>query len=103
MPATFDADGFLADPESWTPAIGERIAAAEGIALDDVHWTLIEAARSYYADYQRAPNMRPLVKLARAACGPEIGSSLGLMQLFTDNPAKQLSKIAGLPKPSNCI
>lgn len=98
-----DTDGFLRDPQAWDCGVAEHLASHEGLTLTDTHWALIELARGYYAAYERAPNMRPLVKLVRQAFGEELGSSLGLMALFTDNPAKQLSKIAGLPKPSQCI
>ncbi|MEM1432894.1 MAG: TusE/DsrC/DsvC family sulfur relay protein [Pseudomonadota bacterium] len=99
----FDADGFLRNPATWDRSVAQVLADTEGLTLTATHWQLIDLARGYYAEYERAPNMRPLVKLVRDALGEEIGSSLGLMALFTDNPAKQLSKIAGLPKPSQCI
>ncbi|MEM6709735.1 MAG: TusE/DsrC/DsvC family sulfur relay protein [Pseudomonadota bacterium] len=99
----FDDDGFLRDPSSWTVDDARQIADREGLTLTAQHWSLIDLARDYYQRYDQAPNMRPLVKIVRAAHGEAIGSSIGLMGLFTDNPAKQLSKIAGLPKPSQCI
>ena len=100
---TFDAEGFLVELDRWTPAVAETIAAREALSLTDTHWSLIELARRYYDTYQRSPNMRPLVKLAKTSLGEEDGSSIGLMRLFTDQPAKQLAKLAGLPKPSRCL
>ena len=35
--------------------------------------------------------------------GKEKGSSMYLLQLFPGSPAKIGSKIAGLPKPDNCL
>ncbi len=35
-----DANGYLTNPEDWNEGVGERIAAAEGIALAQRHWDL---------------------------------------------------------------
>ena len=47
--------------------------------------------------------MRPLVKYCRLNLGADKGSSIYLMSLFPGSPAKLGSKIAGLPKPENCL
>jgi tRNA 2-thiouridine synthesizing protein E len=47
--------------------------------------------------------MRPLVKLVKNEFGQEVGSSAFLMRLFGGSPAKLAAKIAGLPRPTNCI
>jgi tRNA 2-thiouridine synthesizing protein E len=33
-----DAEGYLIDPEDWTEPVAERIAAEQGIALDEDAW-----------------------------------------------------------------
>ena len=35
--------------------------------------------------------------------GPDKGNSLYLNRLFKGTPAKLAAKLAGLPKPSNCL
>ena len=47
--------------------------------------------------------MRILVKQVGLQLGKEKGTSLYLLQLFPGSPAKIASKIAGLPKPTNCL
>jgi tRNA 2-thiouridine synthesizing protein E len=47
--------------------------------------------------------MRPLVKYIGQRLGKEKGNSIYLLQLFPGSPAKLASKIAGLPRPENCL
>jgi tRNA 2-thiouridine synthesizing protein E len=47
--------------------------------------------------------MRILVKVVEVELGPEKGNSLYLLKLFPGSPARVASKIAGLPRPHNCI
>ncbi len=46
--------------------------------------------------------MRILVKQMKQEYGTEKGSSIYLMTLFPEYPALIASKIAGLPRPTNC-
>lgn len=79
------------------------LAARENIALTPEHWQIIELVRRYYQRYDSAPSMRPLVKCCANELGVEKGKSLYLLSLFPGSPAKLASKIAGLPKPPNCL
>lgn len=99
----FDKEGFLVDLQSWQESIAEAIAADEGINLSAEHWQLIYLARDYYQQFDISPEMRPLVKWVAQHLGKEKGKSLYLLSLFPNSPAKLISKIAGLPKPPNCI
>lgn len=98
-----DKDGFLLDPDQWTPELGARLAEQEGVQLTSAHWEVLTVLREFYRDYQTAPAMRVLVKVVRNALGEEKGNSIYLMQLFPGSPAKLASKLAGLPKPTNCL
>ena len=44
-----------------------------------------------------------LVKTMAQKFGEEKGTSRYLQRLFPDGPAKQATKIAGLPKPAKCL
>ena len=44
-----------------------------------------------------------LVKLVAARLGATKGNSIYLLSLFPGNPAKLAAKIAGLPRPTNCL
>ena len=103
MPTLFDSEGFLIDLSSWSEALASDIAHAENIPLSPAHWELIYTARAYYQAFDISPEMRPLVKWVKTQLGEEKGTSLYLLRLFPDSPAKRLSKIAGLPKPLNCL
>jgi len=98
-----DPQGFLKDLDSWNTSIAEVIAHEEGIQLTDAHWEIITLLRDFYAEYSLSPAMRILVKQVKNKLGENKGNSIYLMQLFPGSPAKIASKIAGLPKPTNCL
>lgn len=96
-----DKEGFLRRLEDWSPAVAEQLALAEAIELKDEHWQVINLAREFYDAYHISPAARVLVKLTREKLGGD-KDSIYLMQLFSGRPARLVSKIAGLPKPTNC-
>ncbi len=98
-----DDEGYLYDLSCWTPALAEALATEEGIELTDEHWEVIHVLRGFYQAYQLSPAMRPLVKAVAAELGPEKGRSIHLMKLFPGSPAKVAARLAGLPKPENCL
>jgi tRNA 2-thiouridine synthesizing protein E len=101
--ADVDNEGFLRDLSTWNESVAETLAAQEGIALTPAHWDVIRMLRAFYRSTGVAPAMRPLVKLAREHLGAERASSIYLLGLFPGNPAKVAAKIAGLPRPTNCL
>jgi len=101
--AEFDQEGFLRDLTSWSPALAQQIAEGEGIQLKSAHWEIINLLREYYQEFDSSPAMRALVKYVGLKLGPDKGKSIYLLSLFPGSPAKIGSKIAGLPKPDNCL
>jgi tRNA 2-thiouridine synthesizing protein E len=99
----FDDEGFLVDYAIWNEQLACEIANTEGIVLTADHWELIHLIRQFFVEYDLAPAMRPLCKYTAQNLGTEKGKSLYLLQLFPGSPAKRLAKIAGLPKPENCL
>ena len=83
--------------------MAEQIAGKENLQLTPEHWEIIELLRRYYQEFDDSPAMRPLVKYCARELGPDKGKSIYLMTLFPGSPAKIGSKIAGLPKPDNCL
>ena len=83
--------------------MAQQLAAAEGIELTEQHWEILELLRAYYEEFDASPAMRPLVKYCALKLGADKGKSIYLMSLFPGSPAKIGSKIAGLPKPENCL
>ncbi len=100
---TLDADGYLADISMWSVEVAESMAGAEDIQLTDAHWVMIGLVQEYFRRFEHAPAMRPLVNWVKQHEGPEHGNSRYLHQLFPISPAKQLARIAGLPKPTKCL
>lgn len=98
-----DAQGYLLHLERAGEALAEQIAAAEGIALSDAHWEVVLFVRTFYQEYKTSPAIRALVKAMEQKYGIEKGSSRYLFRLFPKGPAKQATKIAGLPKPAKCL
>ena len=98
-----DPQGFLINLEDWNEEVAVTIANEEGIELNDDHWEVIWLLREFYAEYELSPANRILVKAVKEELGESKGNSIYLMQLFPGSPAKLASKIAGLPKPLNCL
>jgi tRNA 2-thiouridine synthesizing protein E len=71
--------------------------------LNKDHWDVIHALRNFYADTGISPAMRILVKIVKQKVSLEKGNSIHLLTLFPGSPAKIAAKIAGLPRPTNCL
>ncbi len=98
-----DQEGFLVDLNDWSESVAEALADAEGITLQAEHWEILRVLREFYQEFQLSPATRPLIKYSALKLGPEKGNSMHLNRLFKGTPAKLAAKLAGLPKPSNCI
>ena len=95
--------GYLNDLAPWSEDQAQQIASIEGISVDTAHMEILMVARSFFATYGFSPSMRPLCKVVTEHLGAEKGRSLYLNKLFPGSPAKLVAKLAGLPKPKNCI
>ena len=98
-----DSEGYLKDTTQWSEAMAEVIAAQEGITLAVEHWEVVRFVREFYLEFNTSPAIRMLVKSMANKFGEEKGNSRYLYRLFPKGPAKQATKIAGLPKPVKCI
>jgi|SRR3954469_10457731 len=98
-----DKEGFLVNLNDWNEKVAEFIAEKDQINLTKAHWEVIYLVREFYQTFQISPSMRALVKRTEQVLGKEKGKSIYLLQLFPTSPAKFVSKIAGLPKPANCL
>ena len=102
-PIALDKDGYLADRNDWSPSVASALATAERIELTAEHWEILDLLRDVYRQFQLSPATRPLIKYAALKLGPAKGNSLHLNRLFNGTPAKLAAKLAGLPKPTNCL
>lgn len=101
--AVLDEEGYLLNLQDWTPELAHQLAQDVDIALTEAHWEIIYILRDFYQEYEVSPAMRPLVKAVSKKLGAEKGRSIYLMTLFPGSPPKLAAKIAGLPKPANCL
>ena len=98
-----DKEGYLLDLDDWSPRVAAELAAHAGVTLTPDHWAVLDTLRDFYQETRVSPSMRPLVKLIAVRLGADKGSSMYLLSLFPGNPAKVAAKIAGLPRPTNCL
>jgi len=103
MEASLDKEGYLLELDRWDPDIAAELALREGLSLTADHWAIIDILREFYAETGVSLSMRPLVKRVAARLGSSKGNSIYLLSLFPGNPAKLAAKIAGLPRPANCL
>ena len=98
-----DKAGYLLKVEDWHPDMVESLAATENIEMDEARWEVVNFVRDFYLEYNTSPAIRALVKAMANKFGPEKGNSRYLQRLFPKGPAKQATKLAGLPKPAKCL
>ncbi|BDR34550.1 sulfurtransferase TusE [Photobacterium damselae] len=98
-----DAQGYLKNVDDWSKELVPQLAEEEGIELTEAHWEVIHFVREFYLEFNTSPAIRMLVKAMAKQYGEEKGSSRYLYKLFPKGPAKQATKLAGLPKPVKCI
>lgn len=98
-----DKEGFLENPADWSEPVAEALARRDNIELTAAHWEIIRALQDFFRQFEHSPPMRVLVKYVKQQLGDDKGNSIYLLQLFPGSPAKLAAKIAGLPRPTNCL
>lgn len=100
-----DDEGYLQNLGDWDKGLAEVLAKQEGVTLSEEHWKLIEWIRNYFQQFQVAPAIKSLAKEVAAMKGfaDKKEGNKYIYELFPEGPAKQLAKIAGLPKPTGCV
>ena len=98
-----DKEGYLKIQSDWSEQLAETISQHENIELNDNHWEVVHFVRNFYLEFNTSPAIRMLVKAMAKQLGADKGNSKYLYKLFPKGPAKQATKIAGLPKPARCI
>ena len=98
-----DPHGYLLNVQDWHESMVPLLAEQEEIILIEQHWEVIRFVRDFYLEFNTSPAIRMLVKAITQKYGEERGNSRYLYRLFPKGPAKQATKLAGLPKPVKCI
>lgn len=91
-----DKEGFLVDPNAWTPELAQEIASSLNIELTERHWTLINYARDDFAAKGQSPGLRRMTKFT------DVGMK-EIYKLFPKGPGKLIARVAGIPKPKSCL
>ncbi|WP_438863151.1 TusE/DsrC/DsvC family sulfur relay protein [Neptunicella sp.] len=98
-----DKFGYLTNITDWSPELAVEIARLEAIELTEERWEVVNFVREFYLEFNTSPAIRALVKAMAKKFGPDKGNSRYLHRQFPKGPAKQATKIAGLPKPAKCL
>ncbi|MGI5310270.1 TusE/DsrC/DsvC family sulfur relay protein [Rheinheimera sp. WS51] len=98
-----DKHGYLVNRQDWSEKVALAFAELENIDMEQAHWEVVWFVRDFYQEFQTSPAMRMLVKAMAQKLGPDKGNSKYLFMLFPQGPAKQATRLAGLPKPAKCL
>ena len=93
-------EGYLINPEDWSPELALALATEEGIALTDEHWMILTFVREYYAEHQITPDIRHVARYVaeRTGCDKKAGKHR-IFELFPYGYVKQTCKVAGMRRP----
>ncbi|MGD9785009.1 MAG: TusE/DsrC/DsvC family sulfur relay protein [Hyphomicrobiaceae bacterium] len=87
-----------AELKVWSRAAAEAMAKADGLALTNDHWKVIEMLQTLYVERGRAPKARLISGILNDEFEEEGGSKY-LYRLFPGGPVAQGSRLAGVPAP----
>lgn len=95
-----DDEGYLVNPEDWSPEVAIALAGEEELTLTDEHWTAIDFVRAYHAEHRVTPDMRHVAKHLSSClgCDKKAGKAR-LFELFPYGYVQQTCKIAGMMRP----
>lgn len=96
-PLLRDEEGYLLDPDGWTPQWARAVALELGIALTDDHWSVLEFMRESYAEHRVAVDARHVMRHLDQRY-PGAGRKR-LFELFPFGYVAQACKIAGMKRP----
>ncbi|XAJ82801.1 TusE/DsrC/DsvC family sulfur relay protein [Buchnera aphidicola (Mindarus japonicus)] len=102
MTNLFDNKGYLLNYKNWNKKIAINIAVKESIVMTKKHWEIVHFIRTFYIKFKITPSIRLLITTINHKKKKKITSQC-LFILFPKGAAKQASKIAGVPKPNNCL
>ncbi len=103
-PIALDQEGHLCDYTIWTPDIAQQLADTLDIKLNAEHLLILGQVRAFFDTFNHAPSTRPLIKWLQKMLPEQDIDNQKLQQLFhTGLVARHVNRLAGLPKPPNCL
>lgn len=103
MNLELDQDGHLVDYTIWTPEVAQELANSLELELTDWHLNILHAVRQFYQQFGHSPATRPLIKFLMKSVSPDINNTMLQEKFNTGLVARHLSRLAGVPKPANCL
>ncbi|WP_343596409.1 TusE/DsrC/DsvC family sulfur relay protein [Acinetobacter sp.] len=103
MALALDQDGHLVDYTVWNETVAQELANSLDVTLTAWHFEILQAVRQFYQQFGHSPATRPLIKYLMKTVSPEINNAVLQQQFNTGLVARHLSRLAGVPKPANCL
>jgi tRNA 2-thiouridine synthesizing protein E len=103
MSLELDQDGHLVDYTLWNEAVAQELAQSLELQLTAWHFQVLHAVRAFYQQFGHSPATRPLIKFLMKTVSPEIDNAILQARFNTGLVARHLSRLAGVPKPANCL
>lgn len=100
---TLDQDGHLSNYLDWTPEVAQLMAQQDGLVLGDTQLAVLHAVQKFYQQFGYAPATRPLIKFLIKELGESVSNAQLMQDFQTGLVARTLARLAGLPKPANCL
>jgi tRNA 2-thiouridine synthesizing protein E len=95
-----DDEGYLVNPEDWTPELARSLAQEESLQLEDQHWLVIDFIRDQFDQHQVTPDIRHAAKFLAGQAGlDKKHGKARIFELFPYGYVKQACKIAGMRRP----
>ncbi len=99
-----DQEGHLCDHTIWTPEIAQQLADTLEVQLTAEHLQVLLQVRTFFDKFNHPPATRPLIKWLQQTLPDHDISNQKLQQIFnTGLVARHVNRLAGLPKPPNCL
>ena len=101
-PSRRDPENHVLELGHWSPRVAGRLAAEEGLTLEEAHWEVIFCLREHFRDLEPEWNARELTRVLERDFGDQ-GGRRYLYELFPHGPIMQGCRLAGLPLPSGTL
>lgn len=103
MDLVLDQDGHLVDFRVWNEEVAQGLANTLSLQLTPWHLDILKAVRQFYFEFGHAPATRPLIRYLSKTVDTNIDNAILQQQFNTGLVARHLSRLAGIPKPANCL
>ncbi len=103
MNLALDQDGHLVDYTIWNEQVAQELAKSLDLELTDWPFEILQAVRQSYQQFGHSPATRPLIKFLMKTVSPDVNNALLQEKFNTGLVARHLSRLAGVPKPANCL